>query len=356
MEMRKLGGTGLEVGVIGLGTEYLIDVRRGTVVSVVREAVDGGANYFDVTFAFPDYRDNFGAAFEGLRDRILVTGHLGPAAVGSQMGFTRDVDECEGIFHDLLRRLRTDYVDVLFLSTIDAEDDYEKAMGLGGRLELALRLQREGKARFIGLSGHTVPVARMAVESGAIDVLMQSINLSGHGTPGRQELFQACVVRDVGLVGMKPFAGGELLERKRKRRAAITPVQCLSYALSRPGVSTLVPGVKNVRELREALGYLEATAEERDFSEVLQDVAGTERGTCTYCNHCLPCPAGIDVGETLRSLSIAREVGPSSASALSPELHASASACTECGLCMDRCPFDVDVISQIREGAKFFAR
>ena len=72
------------MGVISLGTEYLIEVPRETVCSVVRRAIDTGVNYFDVLFAYPHYRDNFGAAFEGVRDDILIAGHLGVAAANGQ--------------------------------------------------------------------------------------------------------------------------------------------------------------------------------------------------------------------------------------------------------------------------------
>ena len=64
MEMRKLGKTGISVSAIGLGTEYLVGQSRKTVVSVAKEAVEKGVNYVDVLFAYPEYRDNLGAAFK----------------------------------------------------------------------------------------------------------------------------------------------------------------------------------------------------------------------------------------------------------------------------------------------------
>jgi len=347
VETRRLGRTHLTVSAIGLGTEHLVDVERQTVVSVVREAIERGVNYFDVLFAVRHYRDNFGAAFEGVRERAVIAGHLGTAETDGQNRLTRDIDECEEIFDDLLRRLRTDYVDVLFVQNVDKESDFEGIMGPGGLLGLAQRFRREGKARFIGMSGHEVPVASKAVASGEIDVLMHPVNMSGDGAPGRRDLFHACKAQDVGLVGMKPFAGGELLRQKGGH--PITPVQCLSYAASQPGISALVPGVKDVHELRAALRYPDATVEERDFSDALAAVAGTEEGTCVYCNHCLPCPAGINVGETLRLLATGQEIGRRATRAQYDALPVKASECTECGLCVERCPFKVDVISKLRE-------
>ncbi len=97
MQYRKLGQTDLNVSVIGLGTEYLVKASQETVTSVVHAAVDAGVNYFDVLFAKPDYRDHFGQAFKGLRDKVIITGHL-PTTEG--------VEWCGQSFHDHLTRLR----------------------------------------------------------------------------------------------------------------------------------------------------------------------------------------------------------------------------------------------------------
>ena len=349
MKTRTLGRTGLGVGVLGLGTEYLVGAPRETVVSVVREAASRGVNYVDVLFSYPDYRCNLGAAFEGLRDQILVAGHLGAAETNGQYRKTRDIGECERIFNDLLSRLRTDYVDVAVLQFVDEKDDYAQAMGPGGLLELAQRYQRQGRARFIGMSGHKVPVALKATQSGQIDVLMHNVNMTRHGGAGVAELFSACATRQVGLVGMKPFAGGDLF------RHSATPVQCISYALSQPGVCTLVPGVKNPDELRAALAYLEASEEERDFSTLLAEVAGSEAGTCVYCNHCLPCPTGINIGGILR-LAAAQGHAPQPLLEEYRLFPVKASECTECGACAERCPFGVDVVSRMKEAAAWLER
>ena len=77
MHHRKLGRTGLDVGEISLGTEYLKDVPRETTISVTREALDRGVNYMDMFYGDSETRDRFGDALEGRWDQVLFAGHLG---------------------------------------------------------------------------------------------------------------------------------------------------------------------------------------------------------------------------------------------------------------------------------------
>ncbi|TEU19515.1 MAG: hypothetical protein E3J21_03495 [Anaerolineales bacterium] len=370
MEFRKLGRTGLDVSVIGLGTEYLNGQPRETVASVVHEAIEGGVNYIDLVFAFPEYRDNFGAALQGCRERVILAGHLGSTEKDGQYYKTRSVKRSETFFLDLLSRLSTDYVDIVLLHNFNTVKDYDRVMQPKGLMDLARRFQQEGKARFVGISTHDIAVALKAIESGQIDVVMFPINLAGNAMPGRKELLSLCAGQGVGLVAMKPFAGGKLLQPKGTIRVAkyqtggesykqkitteITPVQCLSYVLAQVGVSTAVPGVKDNAELAAALHTLEATDAERDFSATITDFDRYLKGECVYCNHCLPCPVAIDIGQTHRLLDTAQQGISEGLRMAYDALPVKASACTECGVCTERCPFGVDVISKMRQTVELF--
>ena len=369
MEYRKLGKIGVDVGAIGLGTEYLSGMPRETIVSVVHEAIDSGVNYMDLFYAHPEIRDDIGFALEGRRDKMMIAGHLGSAAKeDGQYYKTRDPKLSEKYFLDLLSRLHTDYIDILMLHFVDLEAEYETVFN-GEALELARRYQKEGKARFIGMSGHNPQTAMKAVKSGYIDVLMYPINLLGDAMPEKTEFLNTCVSEGVALVAMKPFAGGKLLQKdalismghvhsgwkslQKTASTSITPVQCLSYTLSQIGVSTTVPGVKDLDELRAAIHYLDATDEEKDFSFAVGMQEHLEGG-CVYCNHCLPCPVGIDIGKTIRLLETAQY-------ALSDDLQAEydgfsvkASECLQCGDCVERCPFGVDVIAKMEQAVELF--
>jgi len=372
MEYRKLGKTGLNVSVIGLGTEYLVKASRETVLEVVQKAVSEGINLFDVLFAEPDYRDNFGAAFRGIRDKVLITGHL----------FTWDpIETVAAGFEDHLARLGTDYVDILFVSCCDREDIYERAVGPGGHLELAMKYRREGKARYIGFSSHTVPVAMKAVKSGFFDLLMFPINPAFDVLPGtmgtedlqdlwknagneavihkkdgmipeRKELYLECAKQGVGLIAMKPFAGGWMFSPVAG--AGATPVQLLNYSLSQPGVTSVIPGASCTAELEQDIRWTHATEAEKDYSAVLAGSRWNLKGTCMYCNHCQPCSSGIDIAQVNRMVDAA---GTAITAELKQEydgLQMKASDCAHCGICMERCPFGVDVIGKMEKAVGLY--
>lgn len=380
MDYRKLGRTGLEVGVIGLGAEHLEHEPREVVLSVVSEALDNGVNYIDLFMGSPGVRDNFGLALKGRRDKVIVAGHLGACYKDDQYYRTRDLDMNLAYFEDLLTRLGTDYIDVLMLHFIDEKDDYNQVFASGGPLDLALKLKQEGKVRYIGMSSHKVGVSTDAVNSGYIDVLMFPVNPAFDMLPGetelealwkeqpyqqlkaenqrpvlaRKELFHACMHQGTAIVAMKPYAAGWLFWKDNPSSISLSAVQCLHYALSQPGVQTAVPGFKTIEHVQAALAYLNASDEEKDYSHVLSQSGWDMKGICMYCNHCLPCPSGIDIAAVT-------QLSDGGIHGLSDDLRKhyqnmpkKASDCIACGLCMERCPFNVDVVANMNRAKHLF--
>jgi uncharacterized protein len=135
----------------------------------------------------------------------------------------------------------------------------------------------------------------------------------------------------------------------------LSPVQCLQYTLSQPGVSVVVPGCKTPEQMQAALGWLTATEEEKDYSAILGKTDWNLAGRCMYCNHCLPCPAGIDIAATMRVFDSAQaqRVTPALAAAYD-RLPAHASECLLCGSCEERCPFGVPVQAHLEQTAQLF--
>jgi predicted aldo/keto reductase-like oxidoreductase len=169
---------------------------------------------------------------------------------------------------------------------------------------------------------------------------------------------------------MKPYGGGKLLNSRGTLRVPnyqtsgeafktritteISPAQCLSYVQAQLGVSVVLPGVKNNAELAAAIRVLEGTEVARDFSKVLTQFGRYEEGACVYCNHCLPCPAVIDIGQVLRMVDHAQWGITRDLQKAYDRLPVHASACTACEACEKRCPFGVDIVDRMRRAASLF--
>jgi predicted aldo/keto reductase-like oxidoreductase len=346
MEYRLLGRTGLRVGLIGFGSGYLYRKEGDEIANLVSAAIAHGVNYFDSWIPNPEARKAIGRAVAGRRSQVHVAGHLGVFMNGDQSDVTRDPAVAERHFEDMLRQLGTDYIDVLMLHNVDKDDDYEQVMD-GGLLDCAKRLVTSGKARFVGLSGHEAGTTIRAAKSGNVDVVMAPVGIAWH-PPG---ITEACAANGVGLVAMKPFWGGELLQPPYS--ATVTPVIALSYVLDQPAVATAVPGFGSVAELEASLAYLTASPAERDYQAAVAAHGTNTRGTCIYCGHCQPCSAGIDIGDVLSVLRSGQRGSPYAADRYRA-LKVGPSMCTACGECLARCPQEVPIIEQMQQAVRWF--
>ncbi|MFW9972420.1 MAG: aldo/keto reductase [Candidatus Odinarchaeota archaeon] len=286
MKFRMLGRTNLEISEIGLGTEYLLRQPKKTVISVLQEAIKNGINYFDIVFNVSEYIDNIYAAIKNYKNEIILTCHLGSVEENGKVRRTRNMKECEKSFLTSLSKFRKDYIDIVNLQFVK-EKEYESIIAPGGLLDLAKKLQREGKVKFIGMSTHDASLGQKAVKDGHFDMIMNQINIANHNSKERDLFLNKCKKENVGLVAIKPFAGGKLLQRnrtvsiakyqsggislKKKIPLDISPIKCLNYTLSQIAVSTTVPGVKNVQELKEILAYLNASKQDKDYTAILKE-------------------------------------------------------------------------------------
>ncbi len=382
MKFRRLGKTNIEVGIIGLGTEYVWFDPFKKVEEVVQEAIDHGVNYMDVFMGSPGIRDHLGKILKKRRQEVLIAGHLGCMDIDGQYAKTRNVEKAEIFINDFYKRLQTDYIDVLFLHNINEDIELEEAFNSGGILDLAFKLQKAGRARFIGFSSHKVPVSLKALRSGSIDVLMFPVNPAFDVLPGttnhedradekdkdfikdahdikeREILYQECQEKDIGFVAMKPYGAGRIFSLLKNNSIALNHeravMQCIHYALTRPGVSTVVPGCKNASEVRSALKYLDATDQEKDHSILIKNLDLNLKGKCMYCNHCQPCPQGLDIAGIIKLIDSADTGSVEILNQKYIALRKKASDCRECGTCEERCPFDVTVISKIKKAVETF--
>ena len=375
MRYRTLGNTGLMVSEIGLGAEWLERHNAEEVRAVIDCCEEQGINILDCWMSEPKVRSNIGAAIAGRRERWIIQGHFGSTWQDGQYVRTRDMDKVVPAFEDLLSRLGTDYIDLGMIHFVDGEEEFRRIME-GEFLAYVKEQKEKGIIRHIGLSTHNPKVGILAALSGEIEMILFSINpafdllpasedmndyfsvehyLEGLGGihPDRAELYKLCEQRGVGITVMKGYAGGRLFSAGTSPfGVALTPVQCIHYALTRPAVASILAGYDTPEHVLEAVAYETAAEEERDYASTL---AGAPRhaysGQCTYCGHCAPCPKGIDIAmvNKLYDLAVMQPQVPESIRAHYQALGAGAEDCIACGSCEKRCPFGVPVIARMEK-------
>ena len=380
MQYRTLGRTGIRVSEIGMGCEGF----SGKTAAQVREMVDlmesAGVNCIDLYTPEPELLENLGRALEGRREKFVLQNHLCAVWRDGQYKRTRDLEEAKGNFAERLRLLGTDCADIGMIHYVDAMSDWETVVE-SGILDYALALKAAGTVKSVGLSSHNPEVALTAVNTGKIDVLMFSVNpcydLQPAGEdveelwadknyekplvnmdPQRQALYETCQRLGVGITVMKAFGGGDLLKADMSPAGvSLTAVQCLHYALTRPGVASIMCGARSMEDLRASIAYEDASPEERDYAAAFAAMPKISwAGHCMYCGHCAPCPQGIGVADVTKFLNLCQAQGdiPETVREHYAALPHKAGECVQCGACEKRCPFGVAVTENMKRAAALF--
>lgn len=369
MEYRKLPHSGKKerFGTLGIGTGGIQGRSDAEIEQIIRTAIDHGVNFFDLCAGAKNVYAPFGRAIAGRRDQVMFQLHFGAVYnEKGEYGWSRDLEKIKSTFAWELKTLGTDYADFGFLHCIDEDEDFDEIV-FSGILDYVLKQKAAGKVRHIGFSSHTPSVAGRVLDTvPGIDLMMFSINPAydleqgdelGIGTnTERMDLFRKCEAMGVGISVMKPFHGGKLLDAKTSPFGiGMTHAQCIRYALDRPGVLTVVPGVRNMNDLNILLRAIDAPESEQDYSVISKFTPAAAMGNCVYCNHCQPCPVGIDVGLVNKYYDLAL-AGDKMAANHYENLKVRADACINCGHCDARCPFRTKQSARMKEIAEYFTK
>ena len=251
-----------------------------------------------------------------------------------------------------------------------------------GYMKYVLELREKGTIRHIGLSSHNPKTAKLAVQSGIVEMILFSINPAFDMLPAdedldellsegyrydrelsgidaeRAELYRMCEEKNVGITVMKGFVGGRLFDAERSPfGVSLSPVQCIHYALTRPGVASILCGYDTKEQVDLAVHYEDASEEEKDYATVLANAPlHSYKGECTYCGHCKPCAAHLDIAMINKyyDLAVMQPNVPATIRSHYELLEHKASECIACGACETRCPFEVSIAERMKRTAELF--
>lgn len=364
MEYRKLPHGDEMISVIGMGTSVAGEVSAKEAAKTFEYALDHGINYFDFAGGHAAIFPAMGQVLADRRKDAMLQVHFGADYSSGEYGWDLSLEGVKRSIDWQLQNLKTDYIDFGFMHCIDEASDLKEYME-GGSYDYLLEMKKAGVVKHLGLSTHAPALANAVLDMGVIDMMMFSINPMydyGQGeysignSAERYELYRRCEKEGVGISVMKPFNAGQLLDgEKSPFHQALTPAQCIQYALDRPGVLTVMQGAANIHELQQNLAYLDTNKYERDYSVIGTFAPDDTKGKCVYCKHCHPCPAGLDIGLINKYYDLAK-LGDVLATEHYMTLHRKASDCIQCGHCNKRCPFHVQQKSRMREIAGFFGK
>ena len=275
MPVRKLGSTGVEVSVLGLGGFHIgLAKDEKAAVQIVRAAVDHGVNFMDNCWDYNDGRSQvwMGSALrDGYRKRVFLMTKIDGR---TRKSAADQIDQC-------LRAFGTDVIDLVQIHEVIRMSDPDRVFGPDGAVEALVAARKAGKLRFIGFTGHKSPEIHLKMLATAdrhgftFDTVQMPVNvMDAHYDSFTTKVLPELSKKKVGALGMKPLGSGLFFKSAPLAERAITPQQCLQFAMSEP-TSVVITGCDTMGILMQGIdtAYRFQPMKEGDRQAVLAHTA-----------------------------------------------------------------------------------
>jgi len=338
-EYRTLGKTGLKVTAVSMGVMNCSDP------AVLLRAFDLGINFYDTADCYMKGRNEemVGKAFEGKRQKVFIQTKV----------HAHDEKKMRSSVERSLRRLRTDYIDVLVWHNHSSPEEVSDPK----LFEFMSKMKKEGKARFTGFSAHSNMASLLceAAKSNFHDVALVSYNFTH--SKKLKEAVALAAKSEIGIVAMKTQAGGY----KKEKMGGLSPHQAaLKYIMMDQNVSAAVPGVTTIEQIEECAAAMGASFSNGNLNELKQYQSFLQGKICTMCGGCIgECPYGVFRSDLLRVVmyhegyqkdGLVEEVMEKT------QLLQNIKLCSGCPSCSVVCRRGLDMKAQIKLAQEFIVR
>jgi len=328
MKKIRLGKTELMVTRIGFGGIPIQTPPEDEAIRIVRDSLELGVNYIDTSRVYTNSEERIGKAIAGRRSEVLL----------ATKSVSRTPDAILADLDQSLRNLQTDYIDLFQFHNVSTEQDLKTVLAPGGPLDAVRKARDAGRIRHIGVTSHRLSVARDAVGSGAFETVMIGLNFVN--TEAATDLIPLAREHDLGIIVMKPMAGGML----------DNPALSFKYLNTFPDLLVLV-GIAKVGEMEQNIGLLESkgelTIDEQREMQRIRDELG--HGFCRMCNYCQPCPQKIMISAIMYTEVALKRFDPKRIfEGEWDKFMDKVPECIDCGECEKRCPYELPIRSRIR--------
>jgi len=337
-------------------------------VSLVRQAIDAGMIYIDTSRGYGDSEIKVGKALkDGYREKVILSTKWSPWVAKIEEEDDSSAECTYKRIRESMERLDVTYLDFYQVWSIMKPEHYEQAIVKGGMLDGIRRAMDEGLVRHVGLTTHDTPenVSRYIDEADWCEAMLFTYNIMDQTY---RDVIAKAHDRGIATIVMNPLAGGLLAEDSSVLKKAI-PCDSLvelghRYVAGDPNVDTILCGISKPSDIVNTLeNYAKPPLPEHERRSVEEATAKLTKkavGFCVGCGYCKPCPQGLEIPGIMHAVYLARLLeGPESGKShydwiASSEAQTTASYCTQCGECEERCTQKLNITEQMRYAAREF--
>jgi aryl-alcohol dehydrogenase-like predicted oxidoreductase len=244
IQKRRLGKTGVDVTLMGLGGEGLLRTfgYDDEAYALINRALDLGMNYFESARAYSGSESYYGKALRERRKEIFLT----------SKSHARDRKGALAHLQETLKNMKTDHLDLWQVHDVRTDDDIKEIFGPKGAIEAFAEAKQKGLTRFIGVTGHHDPeILKKCISLFDFDTVLLPVNpAEPHYKSFPDEVIPFAKQKSMGIIGMKVYFRG--FAARIPRFQSMEPF--LHFALSQP-VSTVVIGCDSVEQLEENVEF-----------------------------------------------------------------------------------------------------
>jgi uncharacterized protein len=327
MRSVKLGKTGLTISEVGFGGIPIVRLDIPTAVKVLRRAYEKGITFYDTAFLYRGSEDKMGRAFEGMRQNVIF----------ATKTFKRDAKSAIEQLENSLHLLKTDYIDLYQLHQVAQGRDWDGVFAPDGAFEALLKAKEQGKIRFIGVTSHNLSMAVKLVKTGLFSTIQFPFNFIEEAA--KDELHVAALEREMGILVMKPFAGGVI------DNSALA----LKYLRQFPD-AVPIPGFDSVESVDQIVSIYshENSLTPKDLEMMDEYRVKLGKQFCRRCEYCQPCPNGVMITTGMGYNLIASRMSAAVSVDFAKAAMESIKLCTACGACVEKCPYELPIPEMLK--------
>ena len=326
---KELGNTGLVVSRVGLGGIPVQRITTYETKKLVDYLLDNGLNFIDTARGYTCSEEYLGNALADKKGFYIATKSM-----------ARTYEAMKEDIQKSLINLKVKSIDLYQVHNLKTFEEYETLKK--GAYKALLEAKEAGVIKHIGVTSHSYEFLDKIMGDGLFETIQFPYNIVESKS---KDLFKKAKELGLGTICMKPLGGGAIDDANL----------AIKFLLNDENVDVVIPGMATIDEAKINLNVSSGEYSQEEIGKINEIRNELNNNFCRRCGYCAPCSVGIDIQACflfegyykrydLKNWAIERY----------KTLKHKASDCVECGKCMTRCPYEINIISRLKEVSEIF--